>query len=278
MIRRFLRVLHSAVICWILTVFLVFVLSDVVPWPRWLELPWSGFDDFAVTPAGRVLVYSSFFSQLLVYDLEGDFQTSLPGVQRGGYHYLAVDVEGRVYASGTPALCEAGALGSDDFSFRCRGAGAEDASGWRLNYAGVAEPVFSPAPAPNRAVRPGEMLITFDSRPWKRFNLESGGWVERCGDRLTVHRPLGESVTIATPWYLYWVKFPVPGALGWILGILMAGTQDWRRRRARRRANGSPGGRAYSPGPHKERSDAVRAPGQGPERARPGGAKPRQSF
>ncbi len=244
MIRRFLRVLHLAVICWILTVLLVFVLSDVVPWPRWLELPWSGFDDFAVTPAGKVLIDSSAFRQLLVYDLEGDFQMSLPGKQGGGYHYLAVDVEGRLYIGSNTGLCEAGPLGADDFSFHCRGAGAKGATGWRLNDAGGAEPVFTPTPAPDRAVRAGEALMTFGSGGRKRFDLESGGWVERHGDRLMVHRPPGESVTIATPWYLYWVKFPIPGALGWILGILMVGTQDWRRRRARRRAKGSPGGRA----------------------------------
>ncbi len=230
MIRRSLEV---AAVCWILAVVAVFMLSGVVPrWPRWLELPWSSFDDFAVTPAGEVLVYSSMFEQLLVYSLEGDFQTSLPGVRSSGMHYLAVDVEGRVYVGATPAICEAGTLESDDFAFRCRGGEARGVTGWRLSDAGVAEPTTSLAPAPDRAIRAGEALMTFDSRGRKRFELESGGWVERHGDRLMVHQATGESVTISTPWYLYGLKFPFPGALAWGLAFIIVSTESWKGRRS----------------------------------------------
>ena len=230
MIRRSLEV---AAICWILAVVSVFVLSSVVPrWPRWLELPWSSFDDFAVTPAGEVLVYSSSFQQLLVYSLEGDFQTSLPGIRGSGGRYLAVDVKGRVYVGATPAICEAGPLGSDDFSFRCHGGEKRGVTGWWLSDTGEAEPTTSSATAPDRAIRAGEALLTFDSRGRRRFDLESGGWVERHGDRLTVHPATGESVTLSTPWYLYWAKFPFPGALAWVLAVVIGATESRRRRRA----------------------------------------------
>ena len=226
MIRRSLEV---AVVCWFLVVFSVFILSGLVPrWPRWLELPWSGFDDFAVTPTGEVLVYSSMFQQLLVYSLEGDFQTSLPGIRGSGGRYLAVDVKGRVYVGATPAICEAGPLGSDDFSFRCHGGEKRGVTGWRLSDTGEAEPTTSSEPAPDRAIRPGEALMTFDSCGRRRFDLESGGWVERHGDRLIVYQAMSVTVAISTAWYLYWLKFPFPGALAWGLAIVIGVTASRR--------------------------------------------------
>jgi hypothetical protein len=70
-------IITGIVLVWILAFAAVFTLGALLPaWPRRLELPWSSFDDFAVTPDGKILVYTSFFSRLLVYDREGDFLVS----------------------------------------------------------------------------------------------------------------------------------------------------------------------------------------------------------
>jgi hypothetical protein len=226
------RILLTVVVLWALVMAIWFVLSITVPiWPQWLELPWSGFDDFAVTPDGSVVVYTSFFHRLLVYNLDGDFRWSLPCYRARGRHELATDVKGRVYVRNWSTVYVAETLAPVGFRFHRHSVPIETERGWKLDPAGELQPAGREGlqrPVRDRAARGGEPLFGAERRFRTRFTLESGGWVERVHDRLVVHPSVGQGKTIGTPWYLYWAKFPFPGALAWIAAFGLGLAERWR--------------------------------------------------
>jgi uncharacterized protein (TIGR03382 family) len=231
-VRPLLRVLLSFAIAWSLVIFLLFVVSAVTHrWPRQLELPWSSVSDFVVTPEGRVVLYSEFFQRLLVYDLDGKFLLTLPGVPARGEHYLAADVQGHLYISTLESICSI-EMGEDAEAI-CR-RGPPGTVGWRLGEDGteaiVGEP---PAPVPDWPADVGETLFSYvgnDQAARQAFHAD-GAEIMRRDDCLHVRKGERASrVQICSPWYLKWAKFPLPAAFAWLLLIALSIAQRRRRR------------------------------------------------
>ncbi len=222
MIRRLLLI---AFLAWCLALAIVFVMSAVIPaWPAWFELPWSGFEDFVVTAGGDVVVYSAVFHQLLVYNVEGAFRASLAVPRSRGEHRLATDVDGRVFIQRGPIVYVAASLDPDVYQL----ARFQDAAflerGWMLGEDG--NPRAIPPDVPwmergDRAVGRGGVLFSAVRGERRRFEMTSGGEVNRIGDRLLLRDAAGRRTTLGTPWYLYWLKFPLPGAAAWIMAIVL---------------------------------------------------------
>ena len=191
-------------------------------WPPWLELPWSGFDDFALTSDGKLLIYLSLYHRILVYDLEGNFVISLPGLLSGGEHRLATDQSGRYYVSVMNSICEADELDRQNLEHRCSSAPLHSLEGWRLSETGEPEPVLSVGKEelPAGPAEPGDLLVSWVSRSRRKFEVSDGPRIERSHDALLVHQQSGEPVRVTTPWYLYWLKFPFPGSLAWLVTLL----------------------------------------------------------
>jgi hypothetical protein len=258
-------------ITWSLAVMAIFVLGAIVPaWPSWLELPWSGFDDFAATADGKILVYSSVFSRLLVYDSEGDFVVSLPGLRSGGSHALAVDRRGRVYVAVRSALCTLDLAGAAEPA--CQTAQNDHFTGWQLNQDGTPEAIgheIRPEDIPNRPVGPGEILLS-PSLPARRMFAVDGPEkmeIRRTGDRLSIRLPGRPPVRLSTPWYLYWAKIPFPGFLAWIATFLavLLGERGKRKRTPRSNGDDAESPLARTPKAKKQPS-AVTPGGRGGER------------
>lgn len=225
MIRQALLVV---LITWCLAVASVFVLSAIVPrWPVWLELPWSDFEDFVVTPNGEVVVYTGSFQRLLVYDLEGRFVASLPGPRARGDHRLAVDRQGRVYVRRGRTVWVTDTLDPEAYTPRMSIEKAPEDGTWVLDTKGDLQAVEGPAPGPvpNRAIGPGELLFAPGMERRRSFALDTGGQtgrrVDRRGDHLLIESAGGEATVVGTPWYLYPFKFPFPGALAWVSAFVL---------------------------------------------------------
>ena len=64
--------------------------------PRWLPLPWSGFQDFVEGPDGRVYVGLELYLRVLCYSREGQFIASYPPPSGKNVH-MAADARGHIY-------------------------------------------------------------------------------------------------------------------------------------------------------------------------------------
>ena len=200
---------------WTIATIPIFLASAfTIPWPSWLQTPWSHISDFAVSPNGNIYVYNGFYSQMMVYRMTGEFLHSWPGpgTITKGLECLSFTEDGRLYLKRNNSVFGLSPLGQEIVRVD------EDRKGsriWRLTKKGNIENVKSPTPKtlmPDRPIRAGEILFGEEcdgSWPHTRYPMPDGGFVQRrFGSRLQIHYPDGRTKTLMTPWYLLWGQVP----------------------------------------------------------------------
>lgn len=229
----FVKRVQLALAIWMLALFLAFIASGISigafhPLPRWLELPWNGVNDFAIGTDGRIWLHVGLYGMLLSYDSEGRFLESRPGFTAGSV-CLSTAADGRLFVLNAATVHT---LSPDGVQLHRIEPDQEDSFTWRLGESGDPEHVrdsSSSSWAPNRPVRPGELLFGEECRRPRRhlvYELPGGGRVTRhFGPWLKITRPDGTTTSFTGPWYLLWAQF----TFGWIPFIVLA---IWSRRHA----------------------------------------------
>ncbi|MHC4506448.1 MAG: hypothetical protein ACYTFI_24395 [Planctomycetota bacterium] len=184
--------------------------------PRWLPLPWSDFRDFVEGTDGRVYVNIAMFSRVLCYDDSGHFVASYPEAPYAKDAGLAAGANGRIYLRGSNTVSvmtpEWELVQKVDAHYRA------DRT-WRMGPDGA--PIHSPGidpntSAPNRAVRPGELLFSDNSRVRREFVCRDGSLLRRRRNSLRKVAPDGSVVAEYGGHWLYTpVTFPLPGMPVW---------------------------------------------------------------
>jgi hypothetical protein len=225
--------IRSLLLVWALSFFPLFMAGAFgVPWPSWLQLPWSDMSDFVVDSQGRLFAYNAFYEQMMVYDASGRFLHSWPGPGNrpsSGGKCLAVAQDGRLFLLNYNTVFALSPEGRELFRVS---ADPSASRVWRLTESGDVEHVPNPRPgtrAPDRPVAGGEILLAEECEdvwPHKTFSRPDGGTVRRrLGPRLQLRAADGEPRSLGTPWYLLWAQLPYP-FLPWILLVLWQRVED----------------------------------------------------
>ena len=204
-------------------VFLSTLLIGAAGAPRWLELPWSQFNDFVAGSDGSVYIYSRRYGRVLRYDSSAHFVASYPA-SGGGYGQLASDTGGHIYFRTVNLVYVY------DRDWNQLDARAGDFYGnrmWALNDQGQlqeAPPGRKREPRADQAVSAGGLLFSFPTTDGRsHFTLGDGSHLERNGDELAKYDRDGQAlVRYGTRWYLWWAKFPVPLASAWVIMLIWA--------------------------------------------------------
>jgi hypothetical protein len=191
--------------------------------PRRLELPWSQFNDFVAGSDESVYIYARAYGRVLRYDSSGHFVASYPAPE-WGYGELATDISGHIYFR---IINRVYVYDRDWNQLDAKAGNFYGNRMWLVNDQGQlqeAAPGRSADPRADRAVSAGGMLFSsVQTDPRHQFTLMDGSHLERRGDRLIKYAPNGQVVLrYGTPWYLWWAKFPVPAASGWVLALIWA--------------------------------------------------------
>ena len=225
-----------ALTVWALSFFPVFLVGvfDVAP-PRWLEPPWSDLNDYVVAADGRIWVQIGFYNTLLTYDSDGRFLVSLPGPgSQSGGKCLSAAADGRFFLRNYNTVYTLSPDGEEEDRVSGDRKGSRV---WRLADDGRVELEADPPAgvlAPNRPVRPGEILFGEECRrprPHLAYQRPGGGRVLRhLGPWLEIVRPDGLSVSFTGPWYFLWAQLPIP-FLPWIVLAVWDGIETRRKKR-----------------------------------------------
>ncbi len=172
--------IKTALAIWFAAVAVAFVATAVNigghPFPRWLELPWNGVDDFAVGADGRIWLHVGLYGMLLSYDTGGRFLDSSPGFTSGSV-CLQTAADGRLFVLNASTLHT---LSHDGVQLTHITPDRESSFVWRLGADSNVEHVPDPpagARAHDRPVRPGELLFGDECsgpQPHRAYELPGG--------------------------------------------------------------------------------------------------------
>lgn len=218
------RIAACILAIWVVVSGLAFVAAALVPrWPSTRELPWSGFTDFALTPAGEVLVYVRDFDRLLRYSPDGRFLGSTPAAgYRAGRGRVATTDDGRIVLEHMGRVKELAPNGEVLGTYSTN----DRSVSWMLDDSGS---IVRGPPALGDSVEPaasGDLLFGgMDSERRTEFRV-SGAVAFKSGRSVIVRRESdGAATKIASPWYLIPIRFPFPAAIPFAVA---AGWVAWR--------------------------------------------------
>ena len=153
--------IQLALAVWILALILTIIVTAIGigfghPFPRWLELPWNGVNDYVVSADGQIWVHVGFYGMLLSYDSDGRFLASRPGFT-SGIVCLAAAADGRLFVRNANTVH---ILSPDGNKQHRVDDDREGSYVWRLAADGSME--YDPNPpigakAHDRPARPGEI-------------------------------------------------------------------------------------------------------------------------
>lgn len=207
---------------WFFISFLAGLAITFVGSPKWLELPWSAFGDFAETTDGRVYVELGFYSRILCYDKDGKF------IANFGYPGNAKDTKLASSKTGLLFFRTQNRVYGYDHNWETKFVAKDDPAKtrtWKLSE--DSKPVLVNTilgAVPDRAVGPGEPLFSpSQARIRESFVCDDGSVLERVGDAIWRTSKDGRVLTrYHSPWWFYLFKFPWPSLLSIPLCVLFA--------------------------------------------------------
>lgn len=222
---RVIRVAAGLFAAWFAVCVLAFLAMALVPtWPRGLELPWSGFTDFAMHPRGEVLVYLVDYDRVLRYSLAGEFLGSMPAAgYQAGRGRITTTEDGRIILEHMGRIRELAA----DWTLIRRHWTADRSLSWVLDAEGSVAEGGVERRDPIRPAASGELLFGgLESPPRTEFSI-GGATARKKGDSINIFRDgASDVVSIATPWYLVPIRYPLPAGLSFVLAILLGNWLD----------------------------------------------------
>lgn len=230
----------SFIVLWLVFSWGAFLTSDMIAKhaPESWELPWSDFIDFVEDKYGNVYVYLFFYGRLQCYDRQGKFVASYPIYYGGGGDKkLATCSKGYIYFRSNNIIKIFDRNMKEINKVYAKVTVKNDwitkyftNTTWILQSNG--NPVYAPDRSydtvPDRVIEPGEMLFSdHQERRRQYFSCADGTKLVRRGNEIIRYVDYGKDFrtyrikvlhTYKTPWYLWWVKFPMPAAfIGWII-------------------------------------------------------------
>jgi len=234
---KVLKFLNRLFLAWAASsvfVFLAVPMTYIFGTPKWLELPWSEFNDFVEGPEGRVYVSLGIYHVVLCYDRFGRFIASYraPEIKHGVR--LAGDEDGHLYYWAGEIVIK----GTDWADIGHIDVPASGCNRWVLdeNKKPVCWPavkswkpgvLFGPVDRVlSRPVTAGDVLFIGGGLRRSSFLCNDGSVLERQGDSLVRKSQDGRVlVRYGTPWYLLWANFPYPVFLAfpavWVYGLFL---------------------------------------------------------